>query len=674
MNIAFVVDTSISMGQKTSQGVSFLDCAKAGVDHFIKTRQRSGYENSNDKYHLILTDSQYPVRSTWEHDVYHLLKSLTTIKRVESNISLNSAVCLAFKQLNMFRHASSTDTYGHGRNTSKSEPGAVIVLSDNQIEKLRLEDWKSSDSSEFTLGAWRYDQRLFVINLQSDNYQNKDWKKVQELTEFTGGGFYTCISFRHILNISEKISGNLNEHVVTARLETEDKAIPLILMLDKRNKSSFWPIPEEFTNFSNGLAPRPCNPVFTYRPSVIYSNFRFPAEFPIDCYGIISTRKFEEQFVSSFPVRPVYIPVFMKDHLQPFAVIALEDTGYKFLNLCYNFLELWEYLDYFKTPNGKSDKARQYEDRFLMYLRELPVYYLYPLTKALKNMKVFLPNSLKFPSPISLSPDITLKLKTLKQIETTAKSEMDRISKIIQEQHHSEMATCCQIEKHNLYCDIFSIDRDHLQGSITIMSLQFFGDSHQHEVPISRMGDYISFASKMEVFRNAYSEPGEEKIFPINFGNPFRSISSLVSKDNLIIADDPNISLPTMAKSTQNQVKVELVSLPVKRNKGFETQMNTCNFSKRNSKRMIYLVMVEIVSYLRQRSAVAEDKLVALLRSTVNKIFKKKNSNKINSYTEGKVVLLDAVMKQAAFYNKRSLISIVENLKSSLQTPHPAPN
>ena len=64
MNIAFVIDTSHSMGQRTSQGVNFLDCAKAGVDHTIKTRQRSGYENSNEKYHLIVTNSQYPIRST----------------------------------------------------------------------------------------------------------------------------------------------------------------------------------------------------------------------------------------------------------------------------------------------------------------------------------------------------------------------------------------------------------------------------------------------------------------------------------------------------------------------------------------------------------------------------------------------------------------------------------
>ena len=667
MNIAFIVDTSVSMGQKTSQGVSFLDCAKAGVDHFIKTRQRSGYENSNDKFHLILTDTQYPVRSTWEHDIYHLLKSLTIIKRSEENLSLNSAISLAFKQLNMFRHASSTDTYGHGRNTSKCEPGAVIVFSDSQVEKLQPDEWKTQDSSEYTLGAWRYDHRLFIINFQAENYQIKDWKRVQEIAEFTGGGFYTCISFRHSLTISEKISGNLNEYVVTARLECEDKVTPLILAIDKRNRNSFWPIPEEFTHFTKGLPARTSNPVFVYKSTLVYSNFRCPSEFPIDCYGIIPTRKFEELFVSCFPSRPSYIPIFMKEHQHPFAIIALEETGYKILIICYNYLELWDCIEFYKNPSiSKSDKSRAFEEKFMTYLRELPVYYHYPLTKAIKNMKIFLPSSFKFPSPISLSPDVTLKLKTLKQIETTAKSEMDRISKIILEQHHSQMASCCQIEKYNLYCDIFKIGRDQLHAAISVMNLQFFGDSYKHEVPISRMGDYISFASKLEVYRNAYSEPGEEKVFPINFGNPFRSLSSLVSKDNMIIADDPNISLPTIAKANSPQVKVELVSIPVKRLRGFETQLNTSNFSKRNSKRNFQIVMIEIISYLRQRTSLAEEKLLSLLKVTVNKIFKKKTSNKINSYTEGKILLLDAVLKQVVYYNKRNLIGAIENLKTNL--------
>ena len=669
MNIAFVIDTSHSMGQRTSQGVSFLDCAKAGVDHTIKTRQRLVYENSTEKYHLIVTDTQYPVRSTWEHDLCHFTKSLTTIKRVPQNLSLNQTIGLAFKHLNMFRHASSTDTYGHGRATSKVEPGAVVVYTDSQCEKLKPEEWRAPDSSEYTTGAWRYDQRLYVINLQAENYQVKDLKRIMEIAEFTGGNFYTCVSFRHMLNITEKICGNLNEYVVTARLECDEKAIPLILLLDKRTRTNFWPIPEEFTHFAHSLPARTSNPIFYYKQTQVYSSFKFPTDFPYDFYGIISTRKFEEQFTVNFPSRPSYIPVFMKEHSHPFGIIALEETGTKFLALCYNFLELWDCLEFYRSPSAmKSERSRNYEEKLISYLRELPVYYHYPLTKAIKSMKLFLPSSFKFPSPISLSPEVTLKLKSLKELEFSAKIEMDRQSKVISEQHHSEMTSCCQSQKYNLYCDIYTIPRDHLQASISLMNSQFFGDAFTHEIPISRMGDYISFASKLQVLRNAYVEPGQEKVNPINFGNPFRGMSAQNMRDNIIIADDPNISLPTVAKTQPAQTKVELVSIPVKRCKGFEAQLNTSNFCKRNSKCKGYLVLIEVIAYLRQRTPTADDKLINLLRTTVNKIFKKKSSNKINSYTEGKIYLLDAVIKQVVSYNKKHLLPQIETLKNNLLT------
>ena len=123
-----------------------------------------------------------------------------------------------------------------------------------------------------------------------------------------------------------------------------------------------------------------------------------------------------------------------------------------------------------------------------------------------------------------------------------------------------------------------------MHAAISVMNSQFFGDAYTHEIPISRMGDYITFASKLQVFRNAYVEPGQEKVNPINCGNPFRSLNAQNMKDNMIIADDPNISLPMIAKAQQIQAKVELVSIPVKRYRGFESQVNTTNFCKRNSK------------------------------------------------------------------------------------------
>ncbi len=54
MIILFVVDTSASMNQRTSNGMSILDCAKAAVEHFVKMRGRDP-ATRNDRYFLVIT-------------------------------------------------------------------------------------------------------------------------------------------------------------------------------------------------------------------------------------------------------------------------------------------------------------------------------------------------------------------------------------------------------------------------------------------------------------------------------------------------------------------------------------------------------------------------------------------------------------------------------------------
>lgn len=38
MNVLFVLDTSASMNQRTSGGLTLIDCAKSAVEHFLKVR------------------------------------------------------------------------------------------------------------------------------------------------------------------------------------------------------------------------------------------------------------------------------------------------------------------------------------------------------------------------------------------------------------------------------------------------------------------------------------------------------------------------------------------------------------------------------------------------------------------------------------------------------------
>jgi integrator complex subunit 6 len=46
------MDTSASMNQKSASGMTILDCAKAGVEHFVKIRGRDPATRS-DRYFLV---------------------------------------------------------------------------------------------------------------------------------------------------------------------------------------------------------------------------------------------------------------------------------------------------------------------------------------------------------------------------------------------------------------------------------------------------------------------------------------------------------------------------------------------------------------------------------------------------------------------------------------------
>jgi len=662
MNIAFVIDTSPSMGQRTSQGASFLDCAKAGVEQLLKLRSRSGYENLNEKHHLILTDSSNPIRSSWEHDPNHFFKALSSVKRLTHNLSLNEAIAIAFKQLNLFRHMTSTDTYGYGRSPAKMESGVVIVMTDKQCEKLNTEAWKTPESSEFTQDAWRYDQRLFVVNFQAENHSTKDTQRIQSMLEVTGGALLICFSFRQILEIMQKVNYYLNEQVFTCLLESEERlSFPIICIVDKKIRNNYWPIPEEFVTMEQGLQTRPSNPLLYYRHTQAYSAFKLPQDFPFDSYEIIQTKIFMENFGSLYPSRPAYLPVYMQGHLHPFGVIALEESSAKLIVLVYNYLELWECIEFFRNPNAaKSEKSRFYEEKFLNYLKDLPIYYHHALNSVFRKIKLYIPH-MKVPEQPGLPSEVSSKLKNKKEQETILWSEVEQVTKALAEQHSSQKAVCCQPHKYNLYSDVFKIPRKSLQGAISAMSQQFFGESNKHELPISKMGDFQSTLNSLPAIRSPYEEKELLKP-PINFGNPFRklNLSNECAKDSYFLIDDPNIALPT--QNEKPEPKVQMVFIPIKRPRGFKSQLDKYKFLRRNSK-----VMLQAISYLRQNGPSADQNLVNLLKSSTSKVYKKKSSNTINAYTEGKVALLDAVASYAEAYKKPQLTTTINSIKLSVQ-------
>jgi hypothetical protein len=569
MNVAFVIDTSSSMGQSTPEGISFLDCAKSCAEAIVKSKQ-------NYQYHLIITGASYSIRSSWEHDTFHLTKSISTLNRQDHDLGLNHAVSIALSQLNMFRHMTGTDTYGFGRNTSRIEPGVVLIFTDNSAETLDPSSWGSS--CEFTEGPWRYDQRIILVQICSKIPS----VGVRSKIELIGGGVLRVESFKQIIQLADTLTSSiLPQQCFNAHLLLDDKQpIPISFLIDKKKQQN-WPLPEEYTSYNSALPSRSPNPVLKLHSKITYTSFNIPQDFIYDEYDAIVTEQVAENLCKK-STSPVFLMISAKTHIQPFAILFIHENTIKLLVFCYNFTELWECLDFYRNPlASKTDASRIYEERLSTFLRELPAYYHFSLPNAFRKMKLYLPSSLKLPTGIAMSTEIANKLKNKGEQEIILKRELDQVGKVLADQHASRRAYCCLPSKYTLFSDIFAIDRKELEGSIASLCQQFFTGKHQ--MPISQMGNY--HAVNKPIFRDPYLEPEHHKITPINFGNPFRK---LTSRD--VVIDDPNIALPTNAPSPKQQApKIQLITIPVKRPRGFKETYSQFKFIKRQQKSKIYL-------------------------------------------------------------------------------------
>lgn len=139
MNIAFIVDNSLSMSQVFDKKLTFLDLAKQVVETFIQTREKN---KKIDKYLLLSSEyitnskesnkekSDVRILSNWEHPIQHFIYQLKNINisYKKGNI-LNSILSSSFL-LNKY-NLIPFDKVVNGRLPSKLERTSIILLTDN---------------------------------------------------------------------------------------------------------------------------------------------------------------------------------------------------------------------------------------------------------------------------------------------------------------------------------------------------------------------------------------------------------------------------------------------------------------------------------------------------------------------------------------------------------------
>ncbi|KAL4513108.1 hypothetical protein ABPG72_017793 [Tetrahymena utriculariae] len=148
MNVAFVIDNSISMNQRVYNGLSLIEIAKNGIEFILKQRMRVA-DSKYDTYQLFQTgydpsQKGYPngvqMLSSYKHDINHLFFQLKNIK-THLVTDLPGTLQNVYRQLNIFRYLNGADSVQGGRDPLKSDPSLIVLFTDEsdyyQLEKLQ---------------------------------------------------------------------------------------------------------------------------------------------------------------------------------------------------------------------------------------------------------------------------------------------------------------------------------------------------------------------------------------------------------------------------------------------------------------------------------------------------------------------------------------------------------
>ncbi|EGC34275.1 hypothetical protein DICPUDRAFT_79965 [Dictyostelium purpureum] len=443
MLITFVVDTSGSMSQKTTNGMTLLDCCKAAIEHFIKIRSKDA-SMRNDRFFLITSEenSLTAVKIGWKDNFNTFIQEVKNLVCKDMS-NLGFSLQKAFDNLNLFRIQSSIDNYGQGRNPWFIEPAIIVLLTDGSsltnnmsiVENFTLP--KNVLNNDPTIEPFRWDQRLFSIVLKfngiSSNKQTSlpSEPAIAPMCDVTGG-MSSCYNFEPLPLQQQQKNGTLPN--------------ALHKMLYVRGQGGFWPIPENYypdlTSLS--LPARTAHPIIRY--SILECDTHIPENFPFDKYELEPCSV--TQYLLTNKIQCVH--VYMSNSQQasgqgePFGCLRLNSAGnsYNLFIFPYNYPRLWALLDDFSQ--FKTAPPAKWRQEFESYLLSIPPYYIHPLRNALKRF-----------CQINLVPDnidaqfsnfINNMIKKIKS-QSISKTESERVINSKQQQQQQQQQSFQQYQQ-----------------------------------------------------------------------------------------------------------------------------------------------------------------------------------------------------------------------------------
>ncbi|KAF9312532.1 Integrator complex subunit 6 [Podila horticola] len=467
MIVIFLVDTSASMNQKFSNGMSALECTKSGIEHMVKhLPQVKPADKHNDKF-LLVTYEEGPgcIKSSFKDPLPHLIKELKVLKAQDMS-NPGMSLSTVFDLLSAYRVYHSIDTPGSGRFPGSIEPCVILWFTDGGkqssaagvFERLNIPGITSA-GADYYHEPFRWDQRLYTIFLEP----NSDVidPQLSILSNVMGGASYRVRTVRHMLQAMDCMLGiskipptqyspqavlhiyaiviNFEDLIVDPRRPNTVNHHQLVYIppgwLTPQNRhAGFFPIPEPYwpDAETTRLPTRNAQPTVHFHTKEEKS-IDIPEGFPYDKYGVAPCPMTQELLTrppgTCWPwIYSISAQVYIKNSYKtegfgfPFGFLKANThkNAVTLTVVAYNYPALFTLLVHLNSlPNRMPNQ--EWQQDFKEYLSHTPSYYHTPLRNALRRMNI---NNVMPADQGSLNQVIS---RQLGKNKLQAKTELDRL-------------------------------------------------------------------------------------------------------------------------------------------------------------------------------------------------------------------------------------------------------
>ncbi|KAI8612252.1 hypothetical protein BC830DRAFT_1171237 [Chytriomyces sp. MP71] len=231
MIYVFVVDTSASMNQVFSHGLSYLDVTKSGIEHFFKAGVKAVLSSASlhweqwrsdrkqNKYVLIdYSDPPFCLKAGINDTIPSLLNELKSLSATDMS-NPGQAFHAAFEYINAYRFQAGLETLGKGRYLNNIEPTLFLWFTDGGNfsvvdrggsgrcfvnNKLQIPGLKTPGAFAY-FEPFRWDQRMHTFLLHPEG--KAVHPEVAAMSNASNGDVYAIWSKDHMKRCIENAMG-----------------------------------------------------------------------------------------------------------------------------------------------------------------------------------------------------------------------------------------------------------------------------------------------------------------------------------------------------------------------------------------------------------------------------------------------------------------------------------